>query len=78
MKRKYVTFYSFKALGYDDADIPPFEGSPSFGEEQISMNEMIDSMIMTKRMIVRDPELKREMDRKVLLFKQQQQQQQQK
>lgn len=72
LKRKYVTFYSFKALGYCDKDIPPFEGDESFGEEQVSMNEMIDSMIMTKKMLIRDPELKREMNKKIMSYKQHQ------
>merc|ERR1711971_1256701 len=63
--RKFETYYSFKLLGYDDADIPAFEGDPSFGEQTVTMEQMIESMVRTKRMIVRDPELKHEMDKKI-------------
>merc|ERR1740123_459144 len=71
LTKEWITFYSFKVLGYGDEDIPPYEGNESFGQQQISLNEMIESMIMTKRMIIRDPELKREMDKKILAYKQQ-------
>lgn len=70
LKRKFITYYSFKILGYDDNEIPPFEGDMNYGEQRITKNEMIDSMIMTKRMIVRDPELKHEMDKKIMRYKQ--------
>eukprot|EP01084_Bolivina_argentea_P068103 123946_1 len=70
LKKKYITYYSFKIHGYNDNEIPPFEGDVNIGEENITMDEMIDSMVNAKRMTIRDPELKHEMDKKIFSYKQ--------
>lgn len=65
LQRKYMTFYAFKVLGYSDDVIPPYEGDKCIGEEKVSLDQMVDSMVMMKRLMIRDPELKHEIDQKV-------------
>eukprot|EP01084_Bolivina_argentea_P313568 543010_1 len=70
LKNKYMTYYSFKLLGYNDNDIPPYSGNVYIGEQPVTMNEMINNMIQTKRALIRDPDLKNELHNEIMKYKQ--------
>eukprot|EP00485_Elphidium_margaritaceum_P000931 CAMPEP_0202693906 /NCGR_PEP_ID=MMETSP1385-20130828/7909_1 /ASSEMBLY_ACC=CAM_ASM_000861 /TAXON_ID=933848 /ORGANISM="Elphidium margaritaceum" /LENGTH=122 /DNA_ID=CAMNT_0049349661 /DNA_START=228 /DNA_END=593 /DNA_ORIENTATION=+ len=70
LKKKFVTYHSFKILGYNDAEIPPFEGDEEIGEQAMTKKQMVECMMHAKRMMTRDPELKHEMNKKITAYKQ--------